>query len=156
MTRLSLFLVISFIAGCCLPIGADIDLGPDQLALLHDSGGWEYLSMNSQNGFPTQHPCFDGKPHPDTCSGTLTLSGDSSFVQQVSIHHQTVARHGTYELHGNQLTFSDEFGTQDGPYSISVDTQNKMLAMNMPQVNVKLQLRKEYQKQFENKSKPKK
>lgn len=156
LTLLRPFLVIFALAGCCFPVGADGDLAPDQLALLQDSGGWEYLTMNSQNGFPTQHPCFDGKPHPDTCSGTLTLGGDNSFVQQVSIHHQTVSRHGTYELHGNQLTFSDEFGTQDGPYSISVDTQNKMLAMNMPQVDVKLQLRKEYQKQFEKKPKTKK
>lgn len=157
MTLLRPFLVISLIAGFCLPAGADGDLAPDQLALLHDGGGWEYLTMNdSKNGFPTQHPCFDGKPHPETCSGTLTLSGDNSFVQQVSIQHQTVTRHGTYELRGNQLTFSDEFGTQDGPYSISVDTQNKILAMNMPQVDVKLQLRKEYQKQFGDKSKSKK
>ena len=149
-------LAVATFVGCCSIMAAD-DLSSDQIALLQDSGGWEYLTMNdSQNGFPTQHPCFDGKPHPETCSGTLMLTPDKKFVQQVSIHHQSVTRHGTYELNGNQLAFSDEFGTRDGPYSISIDTPNKMMTMNMPQVDVKLELHSEYQKKLNAKSKDKK
>jgi hypothetical protein len=131
-------------------ISAFDDFDPDQLALLQDSGGWEYISMNdSQDGFPTQHVCFDGRPHPDTCSGKLTLTGSNTFVQEVFIHHQSVSRHGTYELNGDQLAFFDEFGTRDGPYTIDIDTVGKFMTMEMPQIKVKLQLYKEYRKQLD-------
>ena len=134
--------------GSAFSLQAGDDLSSDQIALLRDSGGWVYLSMNdSDNGFPTQHVCFDGHPHPDTCSGTLTFSAGNTFVQQTTIHHQTVSRHGTYELNGSQLAFFDEFGTRDGPYSISIDPQNKMMTMDLPPLKTKLQLTKEYKKQ---------
>lgn len=145
VTRISLVscLFVSYIS-------AFDQLAPDQLTLLQDSGGWEYISMNdSQDGFPTQHVCFDGHPHPDACSGKLTLTGSHTFVQEVFIHHQNVSRHGTYELNGGQLAFFDEFGTRDGPYTINVDTQSKFMTMDMPQVKVKLQLYKEYRKQLD-------
>ena len=131
-------------------ISAFDDFAPDQLALLQDSGGWEYISMNdSQDGFPTQHVCFDGQPHPDQCSGKLTLTGSNAFVQEVAVHHQTVTRHGTYELNGNQLAFFDEFGTRDGPYTINIDSVGKFMTMDLPPTKVKLQLYKEYRKQLD-------
>jgi hypothetical protein len=133
-----------------LRISAEDTLGTEKVALLQDSGGWEYVSMDdTDNGFPTQHNCFDGAPHPDTCDGKLTLTRQNRFLQQVSIHHQTVTRHGTYELKGNQLAFYDEFGTRDGPYTINIDTDKKMMSMDMPQVKVRLMLYKEYRKQLE-------
>lgn len=134
-----------------LPVVASAggELGPDQMALLQDAGGWEYVSMDdSQNGFPTQHTCFDGSPHPETCRGTLTLTAGKAFVQKVYINQQAVSRQGTYELTGDQLVFYDEFGTRDGPYRVAIDTPNKRLSMEMPQVKIKLLLYKEYRKQL--------
>jgi len=131
-------------------ISAFDDFAPDQLALLQDPGGWEYISMNdSQDGFPTQHVCFDGHPHPESCSGKLTLTDSKNFVQEVTVHHQSVSRRGTYQLDGNQLAFFDEFGTRDGPYTIDIDATAKFMTMEMPQVKVKLQLYKEYRKQLD-------
>jgi len=137
-------------------MGAFDDLGSDQLTALTDSGGWEYISVDdSQDGFPTQHVCFDGEPHPDTCRGTLRFTQDQTFVQDISIHHQSVFRHGTYELNGDQLALFDEFGTRDGPYTIAIDLTNKLMTMEMPQVKIKLQLYKEYRKQMDEKRKNK-
>ena len=131
-------------------ISAFDELAPDQVALVPDSGGWEYISMNdSQDGFPTQHVCFDGHPHPDACSGKLTLTGSNTFVQEVVVHHQSVSRHGTYELDGSQLAFFDEFGTRDGPYATNIDTQGKFMTMDLPPTKVKLQLYKEYRKELD-------
>lgn len=140
-----------------LRITADDTLGQEKLALLQDSTGWEYLSMDdSQNGFPTQHTCFDGNEHPDQCTGRLTFARSNRFVQQVSIQHQTVARHGTYELQGNQLAFFDEFGTRDGPYTIDIDTEKKLMSMDMPQIKVRLMLYKEYRRERDEARKQKK
>ena len=137
------------VGGFSMAVSAYDSLGPEKLALLQDSGGWEYLSMNDrQNGFPTEHTCFDGQPHPDECSGTLTLTRSGEFVQRVSINHQSVSRNGTYELNGDQLAFFDEFGTRDGPYTIAIDSDKKLMTMNMPQIKVNLQLEKEYRKEL--------
>ncbi len=144
--------LVGFAAGFCVVLSSatGADLSSDQLQLLQDPGGWQYLSMNdSQNGFPTEHTCFDGRPHPETCSGILTLTADNNFEQKVFIHHQSVARHGTYELDGDQLAFFDEFGTRDGPYTLSIDTASKMMKMDMPQIKVKLKLQSEYKKQLD-------
>jgi hypothetical protein len=122
-------------------------LSPDQLKLLQDSGGWEYITMSDDHaGVQTQHTCFDSQPHPDECSGTLTLNPDNTFVQQVHIHGQTVARHGKYELDGDQIAFYDEFGTRDGPYRLTLDAKSKRLTIEMPQVRAELELEKEYKK----------
>ncbi len=143
-------LAVIILFAASIPLGAGDDLRPDQLALLKDSSGWEYISMNdSQDGFPTQHTCFDGTPHPDTCSGTLTLTPDNRFAQKSYVHHQSVSRTGTYQLAGNELAFFDEFGTRDGPYSIDIDSQNKLMTMDMPQIKIKLQLYKEYRKELD-------
>jgi hypothetical protein len=125
-------------------------LEPDKLALLQDGSGWEYVSMDdSHNGFPKQHACFDGTPHPDACSGILTFTKQNTFTQKVTIHGQTVARQGSYKLSGNQVSFYDEFGTPDGPYTIEIDSDKKQMSMNMPQVKVRLMLYREYRKQLD-------
>jgi hypothetical protein len=132
---------------------AEGDLNPDQLKMLKDPGGWEYIKMSdADKGVQTQHTCFDGHPHPDECSGTLTLTSSNTFIQSVSIHGQTVERHGTYRLEGNQLTFLDELETPDGPYSVSVDLQAKTMVMQMSpaggSVRSEFQLEREYRKQM--------
>lgn len=122
-------------------------LSQDELKLLQDSGGWEFITISDDHaGIQTQHTCFDGKPHPNECSGTLTLNPDHSFVQQVHIHGQTVARHGKYELDGNQIAFYDEFGARDGPYTLTLDEKSKRLTLEMSQVRDELELEKEYKK----------
>jgi hypothetical protein len=131
------------------------ELSQDDLKMLQDPGGWEYLTIaDTDAGIETQHTCFDGRPHPDECSGTLTFNADKTFVQRVYIHHEDVARHGTYELDDDQLTFFDEFGTRDGPYTISLDSQKKQLTMDMPQVHVRLELEKEYRKILQRSPRP--
>lgn len=129
----------------CVPatrLSAHDDLNQDQLKLLQDSGGWEYVGIeDSDAGVQTQHTCFDGKPHPDVCSGTLTLSSGNTFVQEVNVHHQSVSRHGTYSLNGDQLAFFDEFGTRDGPYTIAIDPDKTSLSLRMPQVRLELLLK---------------
>lgn len=131
-------------AGASLAYG----LSSDELKMLHDLSGWEYisLSMNEQNGFPTQHTCFDGRPHPDECSGTLVLKSDQTFTQSVRIQGKTVQRTGKYQLDGDQLTFFDELGTQDGPYKLALNTQAKSLVLQMPQSRIELLLESEYRK----------
>lgn len=121
-------------------------LSDDEINLLQDPGGWEYISINQpEGGIQTTHTCFDGTPHPEQCSGTLALTPGKTFVQNVQIQGSTVQRHGTYELDGNQLAFYDEFGTKDGPYTIEIQDKTKSLIMTMPQVRIELQLEKEYQ-----------
>jgi len=113
----------------------------DQLKMFQDPAGWEYLKM-TDNGMRTEHDCFDGKLHPDTCSGRLTFLTDNTFLQEVKIQGQAVPRHGTYTLEDDQLALFDELGTRDGPYTIQIDTQTKSLVMDMPQVHMELVLRK--------------
>jgi hypothetical protein len=123
-------------------------LSQDELKMLQDAGGWEYITISDQDaGIQTKHTCFDGQPHPQECSGTLTLNPDNTFVQQVHIHGKTDARNGTYQLDGLEIAFFDEFGTRDGPYQLTIDTQAKRLTLEMPQVRDEFVLEKEYKKQ---------
>jgi hypothetical protein len=138
-----------------LRLGAQGALTDDQLKMLHDPGGWEYIKIGDvDNGIQTQHTCFDGHPHPQQCSGTLTLSPGNSFVQKTRIHGQTVQRHGTYELDGNQLTFFDELGTKDGPYALNINTQAKRLVLQMRPVRIDLELESQYRKDRQNQKQP--
>lgn len=131
-----------------LSLSARDTLSDDQLKLLHDPGGWEYTTVSdADGGIQTKHTCFDGRPHPEECSGTLTLHTDNTFVQSVHIHGETVQRHGNYELDGSQLSLYDEFGTRDGPYSIDIDTDKKSMTMQMPQVRIELQLKSALRRQ---------
>ncbi|MFL6466116.1 MAG: hypothetical protein ACJ73N_17120 [Bryobacteraceae bacterium] len=150
MRRFFPLLVVAF-AGILLAS----ELGSDELKMLQDSGGWEYISMstNEQNGFPTQHTCFDGRPHPGQCSGTLILTASNTFSQNVRIHGQTVKRTGTYQLNGDQLAFIDELGTQDGPYTLTLNTQAKSLILQMSQARIELLLESEYRKNMQGQKK---
>jgi hypothetical protein len=126
-------------------------LNTDEMKMLQDSGGWEYITMsrNEMNGFPTQHSCFDGRPHPGQCGGTLTLTPNKTFVQNMRIQGQTVRRNGTYELNGDQLAFIDELGTKDGPYTLVLNAQAKSLVLQMPQVRIEFLLESEYRKNMQ-------
>lgn len=118
-------------------------LNDDQLKMLHDPGGWEYITVSdADDGIQTKHTCFDGRPHPEECSGELTFHTDDTFVQSVHIHGKTVQRHGNYELDGSEISLYDEFGTRDGPYTIDIDTDKKSMTMEMPQVRIELQLKR--------------
>jgi hypothetical protein len=138
-----LYLSIALLWVAVARLGAHGDLSDDQLKMLKDPGGWEYVEIDdSDAGIQTQHTCFDGKPHPDVCSGTLTLSsGGNTFVQKVTVHHQSVTRRGTYEIDGDQLAFFDEFGTKDGPYTVAIDPDKTSLSLRMPQLRMELLLK---------------
>jgi hypothetical protein len=126
-------------------LGARHQLSSQQTKLLQDPGGWEYILISDNDaGIQTQHTCFDGTPHPNECSGTLTLSPQSTFVQQTFIHHQRVARNGTYQLDGNQLSFFDEFGTRDGPYTFTLDAKKNLLFLDNPPLHIELELHSQY------------
>jgi hypothetical protein len=138
-----LYLSIALLWVAVARLGAHDDLSHDQLKMLKDPGGWEYVEIDdSDAGVQTQNTCFDGKPHPDVCSGTLTFSsGGNTFVQKVTVHHQSVSRRGTYEIDGDQLAFFDEFGTRDGPYTVAIDPDKTSLSLRMPQVRMELLLK---------------
>ncbi len=130
---------------CTLVAGGGPEPSESQLQMLHDPSGWEYVTISdTDSGVQTTHTCFDGHPHPEECSGTLSFTSGGTFVQKVHIHGQTVQRHGNYELTGNQLALFDELGTKDGPYTIQIDTRAKSLVLAMPQVHIELELEKQY------------
>jgi hypothetical protein len=143
------------IASTCLIWAAGRDLSQDDLKLLQDSGGWEYTKVSDEDaGIQTEHICFDGQPHPGQCSGKLTLTPDNTFVQEVSIHGKRVDRHGTYQLEDEQISFFDEFGTRDGPYSLQLDANAKRLVLSMPQVKLEMELESQYKEDVEKKKAP--
>jgi len=138
-----------------LPSTAYDALSADEIKLLQDAAGWEYVSVSDQDaGIQTQHTCFDGEPHPGQCSGKLILTQAKTFVQQVSIHGASVDRHGTYQIDGDQISFFDEFGTRDGPYALQLNGETKMLVLSMPQVRLELELEKQYKEDREQKKPP--
>jgi hypothetical protein len=128
-----------------LPFAAGHHLPSSQLKILQDPGGWEYTLISDKDaGIQTQHTCFDGHPHPDECSGSLTLTPEGTFVQQTSIHHRSVARSGTYKLEDHQITFFDEFGTPDGPYAFKLDPEKNLLFLDNPPLHMELELHSQY------------
>ena len=154
-------IVITRILGLVLSVSAiaiaRTDLDEQGLKLLQDHGGWEYvrISLSDQDsGFQTEHVCFDGQPHPRDCAGRLTLSPSNTFVQEVSIRGQTVGRHGTYEIDGDQLSFFDEFGTRDGPYTFELNADDKWLVLSTPQVKLELELESQYKEDLQKKKAP--
>lgn len=128
-----------------LAASAFAELSPQQIKLLQDPAGWDYSKM-SDTGIQTEHPCFDGGPPTDECSGRLTFGTDKKFAQSVTIHGQTVPRQGTYTLEGDQLTFVDELQTKDGPYTVVIDTQAKTLVLYTASVRIELTLHKTVQR----------
>ena len=140
-------LYLSIVLLAASGLSARDELSDDRIKLLQDPGGWEYIKIeDSDAGIQTEHTCFDGTPHPDVCSGKLTLSAENTFVQQVMVPHQTVSRHGPYTLDGDQLAFFDEFGTRDGPYTVSIDPEKTSLSLRMPQVHMDLLLKNRKQR----------
>lgn len=128
-----------------LHVSARDTLTSDELKMLQDPGGWEYVTVSdSDSGVQTKHTCFDGRPHPEECSGTLTLSPGKSFVKSVHIHGQTVDRHGTYQLSEHEVAFFDEFGEEDGPYTLDLNPQTKHMVLAMPQLRIELELESQY------------
>ena len=142
----------SFLTGAlafALGLGASAGdkLSSNQLKLLHDPGGWEYIKIsNSDSGFQTEHTCFDGIPDPQQCSGVMKFTPHNTFVQKIHIHGQTLQRHGKYQLGGKQLALFDELGTKDGPYTLDLNEQNNHLVLQMPQVRIELELEEQYRK----------
>src|SRR6478672_1138816 len=116
----------------------------DELNLLQDSDGWEYTKISTANGFPTDHPCFDGTPHPQECRGTLTLGSDQRFVKKMYLKGQPDTRTGRYTIDSNDLTFFDEYDTQDGPYKLTLDSREKTLVLELGSERMELMLEKEY------------
>lgn len=130
-------------------------LSNDDLKLLQDPAGWEYVTVSDQDaGIQTQHVCFDGLPHPNQCSGKLIFYADKTFVQQLTIHGQNVDRRGKYEIDDQAISFFDEYGTRDGPYSMQLNSEKKWLVLSMPQVNIKLELASQYKQDLEQKKAP--
>lgn len=126
-------------------VGADSSLSQDELKLLQDPGGWEYISISQPNGgVQTTHTCFDGVPHPEQCSGTLLLAANNSFVKSIHVQGGTDQRHGTYQLDGSQISFVDELGEKDGPYDLSLDPKAKSLVLQMQGLRMELELEKAY------------
>jgi hypothetical protein len=113
------------------------DLTPGQLAMLRDPQGWEYTAVfDLHNGMHVNHSCLvQGQPS-DSCRGTLKLTDDGRFVQDMYIHGQSVVRHGTYELSGSQITLKDELGTSDGPYNLEFKPDSDSLRMSMNSAGV--------------------
>ena len=129
------------------------DLSQDEIKLLQDTGGWEYISISEPNGgIQTVHTCFDGAPHPDQCSGTLTFTTGNTFVKNVHVQGGTDQRHGTYQLEGGQVSFFDEQGVKDGPYDLQLNLKAKSLVLQLQGLRMELQLEKAYR---ESQKKPK-
>lgn len=135
---------LSVLALTAFVVSGFADLIPQQVKLLEDSGGWDYIKM-SDSGMRTEHPCFNGQPPTEECSGRLILGADGKFTQSVTIHGQVVPRHGTYTLESDQLTLVDELETKDGPYTVEIDTQAKTLVLSTASVRIELTLHKALQ-----------
>lgn len=135
-TRLVPVLCAAFLL-CKLAVAAS-SLDQSALKMLHDPGGWEYVAvLNLDNGMHITATCFvAGQLRPEDCRGTLKFTPDGDFVQNIQIHGENVRRHGAYELDGDQITFRDELGTQDGPYQLQVNTKTKTMRISMRQAGV--------------------
>jgi hypothetical protein len=130
-------------------------LSHDELAMLKDPGGWEYLVINDpNNGFKTQAACFDAQ-RTGACEGKLFFNADGSFTQTITAEGKSMHRGGTYKLDGRDVTFFDEHGTSDGPYTLKVDTQARTLVVDATRagvgVHMELLLEKEFKKRLEKK-----
>ena len=132
----------------------------DNLALLQDSSGWEYISISDKdNGFETQHVCFDSH-ETGKCRGRLIFAPNNTFTQSVTVHAKSLTRQGTYQLAGDQVTFFDEFGNKDGPYSWTLNPDAKSMVIQTTQAGVLIKmdllLEKEFRRRLEEeKKKPK-
>jgi hypothetical protein len=125
------------------------DFTADEMKMLRDAGGWEYITISNPTGFQTKHPCFDGRPHPETCRGTLFFKPDDQFVKNIYVNNLRDQRTGGYQLSDKTVIFLDEFGQKDGPYDAKLDAQNKSLTLDKQGAHMELLLEKEYRRQLE-------
>jgi hypothetical protein len=118
--------------------GTVYGLDEQQTKLFLDPKGWKYVAIfDRHNGIQTTHQCFvEGSPNQGGCRGTLIFSDDGQFTQDVYADGGKLERHGTYTLDGDQLTFKDELGTQDGPYTVVVNADRKSMRFSMSQTGV--------------------
>jgi hypothetical protein len=142
---LTLLLAVFVASGFLVLAARGEVLSSEEMKLLQDADGWEYISISdSDNGVQTHHVCFDGHPHPEECSGTLTFTAANTFAQKVHIHGQTVQRNGKYEVDGDNLALFDELGTKDGPYATHLNLQSKSLVLETAPVRIELELENQY------------
>lgn len=128
---------------------ASSSLPKEDQDLLQDSGGWEYLSISDvNNGFKTAHVCFDEQKGRGDCHGTIIFRPDGTFAQDITAEGKTLHRHGTYNLTDDGIVFADEFGTTDGPYSLSLDHTDSMLTLKTVQAGVTIQTRLQLERKF--------
>lgn len=131
--------------GIALGAGTYDDLSATAMQMFSDPGGWQYITVSDvDGGIQTTHTCFNGRPHPNSCSGTVTFASDNTFAITMRIHGQAYRRHGTYQLDDGQLSFFDELGTRDGPYAVTLNSQTKRLVLEMPQLRMELELESQY------------
>lgn len=143
MIRLPVLLLLTAFGAAALP--------PDLLTLLQDPAGWEYMNItDADNGFETQHVCFDPKK-PGQCSGNLLFRTDNTFKKTMRVHGQDVNRGGTYQVDGNNILFLDEFNNKDGPYTAEIKKDSHTMVLETVQAGVhfrmELLLAKEFRKQ---------
>ncbi len=130
-------------------------LSRDELTMLQDPGGWEYMVISDpNNGFQTQAACFDAQ-RTGACEGKLFFYSDGRFVQTITGHGKSMHRGGTYKLDGHDVTFFDEHGTSDGPYTLKIDEQAQTLTVDATRagvsVHMELLLEREFKKRLEKK-----
>lgn len=123
-------------------------LTSDEMTLLQDPGGWEYLSItDADNGFETHHVCFDPAA-PSTCKGNLLFRPDMTFKKSVQVHGQNIDRGGTYQVDGANILFFDEFNNKDGPYTAALNPAAKTLVLEMVEAGVHFRMELLQEKEF--------
>jgi hypothetical protein len=128
----------------------------DELSMLRDADGWEYISISDPgNGFQTQAACFDSE-RTGACEGTLIFREDNSFTQTISAQGKTMHRGGTYKLDDHNVTFVDEHGTEDGPYSLKIDLDAKTLMVDANRAGVGVHMELLIEKVFKKRLRQKK
>ena len=116
--------------------------------MLQDPGGWEYMTItDADNGFETQHVCFDPKT-PGQCSGNLLFRTDNTFKKSMKVHGAVFDRGGSYQVDGNNILFLDEFNNKDGPYAAQLNQVNKTLVLEMVQAGVHFRMELLQAKEF--------
>lgn len=140
MARVAAFLLLTVVCASALT--------QDELKLLQDPGGWEYMTItDADNGFETHHVCFD-PASPGTCKGTLLLRPDMTFRKSMHVHGETIDRGGTYQVDGGNILFFDEFNHKDGPYTAELNPESKTLVLEMVQAGVHFRMELLEEKEF--------
>ncbi len=83
----------------------------------------------------------------------MTLGSDERFVKRIYIEGQPDTRTGRYKIDSQELTFFDEYDTQDGPYKITIDSREKTLVLELGSERMELMLEKEYRSRAKSQNK---